>query len=338
MSEGRGGAIPPFVSVILPVRNEEAYIGRALDALLAQDYPDERTEILVVDGRSTDRTREIVEEIAARQAEPTIRIVDNPEEIAATALNRGLGEARGTIIARVDGHCEVGSGHLSTAVEIVTDGRADCVGGPVETVGETPTARAIAAAMASPFGVGDSAFRVNPERRGAVDTVPFPAFRRQVLDLAGPFDEELVRNQDDEYSFRLRKLGFRVLLEPRMKSRYYSRGTLGSLWSQYLQYGYWKVRVLQKHPAQMRWRHFVPGAFVLTLLLATTAAVWSPWPVVALVGLYLLAVGWATLDTARTFGVRRLWVLPAAFAALHVGYGTGFLAGLVRFAGRWRTP
>ena len=260
--------LPPFVSVILPVRNEEAYIRGALDSLLAQDYPPERTEILVVDGQSDDRTREIVETIANDRPDPAIRLVDNPERIAATALNRGLVEARGEIVARVDGHCEVQPGHLEAAVEALHADQADCVGGPVETVGETPTAKAIAAAMASRFGVGDSAFRVDPDRRAQVDTVPFPALRREVLEAAGPFDEELVRNQDDEYSFRLRKLGFRVLLEPRMRSRYFSRGTLRSLWSQYLQYGYWKVRVLQKHPAQMRWRHFVPPAFALALLSA----------------------------------------------------------------------
>lgn len=338
MSEGRNRAAPPFVSVILPARNEEAYIGRTLDSLLAQNHPSGRTEILVVDGHSSDRTREIVRHIAADHPEPVIRIVDNPKQIAAAALNCGVAEARGTIVARVDGHCEVNPDHLRVAVERLTDGDIDCVGGPIETVGETPTARAIAAAMASPFGVGDSAFRVDLTRRGAVDTVPFPAFRRSVLEAAGPFNEELVRNQDDEYSFRLRKLGFQVFLEPRMKSRYYSRGTLSSLWSQYLQYGYWKVRVLQKHPGQMRWRHFVAPTFVLALLIAALALKSSPWPFLVLMGSYFLASAWATLDTARRFRVRRAWVLPLAFAALHLGYGAGFLFGMARFAHLWRSP
>ncbi len=140
------------------------------------------------------------------------------------------------------------------------------VGGPLETVGESLTARAIAAAMSSRFGVGGSAFRLADSETQFTDTVAFPAYQRAVIDAAGPFDEELVRNQDDEYNYRLRKLGVKILLARDVRSQYFSRATLTKLWSQYFQYGYWKVRVMQKHPRQMQLRQFVPPLFVITLI------------------------------------------------------------------------
>ena len=198
--------------------------------------------------------------------------------------------------------------------------------------------RVVAAAMSSRFGVGGSAFRTGVAAPVLADTVPFPAYPREVLEAAGPFDEELVRNQDDEYNYRLRRAGRKLLLDPAMTSRYYSRASLRSLGRQYFQYGYYKVRVMQKHPRQMRARQFIPPAFVAGLLGSAVAA---PFHLVALLvfltfaGLYGVAVLVASI-ALRDEVPRRTWILlPLAFAALHLGYGSGFLLGLLRFSGRW---
>ncbi len=158
------------------------------------------------------------------------------------------------------------SSYVRRCVEHLLAGGVEAVGGPIETVGETDEAQAIALAMSSWFGVGGSGFRTVKDRATLVETVAFPAYTRQTVQRIGPFDEELVRNQDDEYNYRLLKHGGRILLSPDIRSRYYSRSSLRSLWRQYYQYGFWKVRVMQKHPRQMRWRQFVPPAFVATML------------------------------------------------------------------------
>ncbi|HXH25336.1 MAG TPA: glycosyltransferase family 2 protein [Vicinamibacterales bacterium] len=319
----------PRVSVVMPIRNEAAFIRRGLQAVLQQDYPAELVEVIVADGRSDDGTREIVGEIARQDSRVTL--LDNSGRIVATGLNQALQTATGDVIVRVDGHCEIAPDYVRRCVEHLAQGGVDGVGGPLETIGRTPTARAIAAAMSSRFGVGDSAFRTVKGRTQLVDTIAFPAYTREVLDRAGPFDVELVRNQDDEYNYRIRKMGGKLLLAADVRSRYYSRSTFASLWRQYFQYGYWKVRVLEKHPLQMRARQFVPPAFVLALASAVLAA---PWPggrvwAAAVAGTYLAANIAAALFVAASHG--RLLLAPrisAAFIVLHVSYGAGFLVGL----------
>lgn len=327
----------PFVTVIMPVRDEAAFIARSLGAVVAQDYPPERVEIIVADGMSTDGTREIVRSLQERHAR--LRLVDNTGRIAPTGLNAALRVARGEIIVRVDGHCEIAPDYVRRCVECLEREKVEGVGGPIETVGQTGTARAIAAAMSSSFGVGGSAFRTVNDRRMLVDSVAFPAYTRCAVERAGMFDEELVRNQDDEYNYRLRSLGGRLLLAPEIRSRYYSRGTLSSLRRQYFQYGYWKVRVMQKHPRQMSARQFAPPLFAAALLMLGAL---SPFYAAARLALaavacaYLAANLCASFLTARKNGWRLLPLLPATFATLHLAYGCGFLAGLIKFRNRWR--
>ena len=277
----------PFISVLMPVRNETAFIQRSLAAVLAQDYPRDRMEIVIADGLSTDGTREAIKAVQLRN--PNVILIGNPGKIVSTGLNAALRVAKGEIIIRVDGHCEIATDYVSRCVSHLADPNVDCVGGPLETIGETYPARAIAAAMSSSFGVGGSAFRVGTREAKFVDTVAFPGFRRETIQRAGPFDEELVRNQDDEYSYRVRKLGGRILLAPDIQSRYYSRASFRKLWKQYFQYGYWKVRVLQKHSRQMSARQFVPPLFVIALLLLCVTApffVVSKWSLIATAGAY----------------------------------------------------
>ena len=339
----------PFVSVLIPVRNEGDFIERSLGAVLAQRYPPERMEILVIDGMSEDDTRERVLDLAHKNPDHRVRILDNPRQIAPTALNRGLSEAVGEIVIRVDGHCEVGPDYLEHGVAHLLAGEADGVGGVLETVPANPQAAAISTAMSSIFGVGGSRFRTADRLTESqqVDTVAFPAYSREAIQRAGAFDEELVRNQDDEYNYRLRKLGGTILLVADMPSRYHTRATLRSLARQYFQYGMWKVRVLQKHPRQMKARQFAPALLVLAIGVSSVAALLEPAlglpPLLLLLGLYGSANLAASLIEGRRTSPGQTLRLPAVFSILHFAYGTGFLTGLVVFCRRWgdrqgRTP
>jgi succinoglycan biosynthesis protein ExoA len=328
----------PFVAVVMPVRNEARYVERSLSSVLNQDYPADRLEVIVADGMSTDGTRAIVAEWASR--DDRVRLIDNPKQIAPAGLNLAMSCARGSVVARVDGHCEIAHDYIRCAVARLLADSADGVGGPIDTVGETPVARTIAAAMSSKFGVGGSAFRTTKDRTVVVDTIAFPVYTREVIERAGAYDEELVRNQDDEYNYRLRKMGARLLLAAEVRSRYYSRSSIASVFRQYFQYGFWKVRVLQKHPRQMSPRQFVPPVFVAALggatFLVATPLGWLPLATV--LPAYGLAniVATQRVASGKHLGGQAL-LMPIVFAALHIGYGTGFLIGLVRFAARWRT-
>lgn len=326
----------PLLSVVMPVRNEGAFITRSLGSVVSQSYPADRVEIIVADGMSTDDTRPLVQEWARR--DPRISLIDNPGRIVSTGINRAIAVARGTIIVRIDGHCEIAPDYLERCVHHLSMESSTIVGGIVTTIGQTPTAKAIALAMSSSFGVGNSAFRTG--QLGAyIDTVAFPAYPRDILERAGPFDEELVRNQDDEYSYRLRKMGVRIKLAADIQSQYYSRTSLRRLCRQYFQYGYWKVRVMQKHARQMRPRQFAPPAFVAALLASAVVAPFQPWWALAFLtavgGLYGAANLVAAVLTARHGAWEALPYLPAAFACLHVSYGAGFLLGLAKFWNRW---
>lgn len=328
----------PFVSVIMPVRNEADFIGRSLKAVLQQQYPHERLEIIVADGLSTDET---IAQIAILHADADIpvRVVSNPERVAPTGLNRAIAAARGDIIVRVDGHCEIAPDYVANCVKYLHEGKAEGVGGPIETIGETLRAKAIAVAMSSNFGVGGSAFRCIKDREMYVDSVAFPGYKREIFETAGMFNEELVRNQDDEFNYRIRKMGGRILLAPDIRSRYFSRSSFKSLWRQYFQYGYWKVRVLQFHPKQMSLRQFVPVVFVASIFFSFVAGLFFPsarWGLIIILGLYLLADLAATLKSAPRINPAALPFVFLSFPILHLSYGAGFASGLFAFNRKWR--
>jgi glycosyltransferase involved in cell wall biosynthesis len=326
----------PSVTIIMPVRNEAAYIRRSLGSVLAQDYPPELIQIIIADGMSKDGTRSILDEYRARH--PNLEVVDNPSRIVPTGMNAALRLAKGKIVIRVDGHCEIAPDYVRRCVQHLMEDGVDGVGGSIETIGESLLSQAIAAAMSSHFGVGGSAFRTRSGHTLDVDTIPFPAYTRKIINLAGAYDEELVRNQDDEYNYRIRALGGKLLLSGSLRSRYYSRGNLVSLWRQYFQYGYWKVRVFQKHTRQMQARQFVPFIFLgglLLLLLISLIFHEMLYVGLSILLLYLVANLAASARTAARCGWRFLPVLPLIFATLHVSYGLGFITGLVKFSNRW---
>ena len=327
---------PSFsISIILPVRNEGVLLRNALDAVLAQDYSGS-IEILIADGMSSDNTREIIKEYQERHR--NIYLIDNPGMIVPTGMNAALRRAHGEMIVRVDGHCIIAADYVSRCVAHLSEESADGVGGPMETIGETPLAETIAVAMSSIFGVGNSAFRTQKGRTQYVDTVPFPAYTRAIIDKVGLYDEELVRNQDDEYNYRIREKNGKILLAADVTSKYYSRGSLSKLGKQYYQYGFYKVRVLQKHPAQMSLRQFVPPLFVFGLAAACLGALFSFYGVVLLemiVGFYFVANLVACLFISTKSGWRHFLMLPFIFSILHLSYGLGFWGGLLYYVNRW---
>lgn len=325
----------PFVSIIIPIRNDATYIERSLRAILAQDYPG-KMEILVADGISTDNTRSIIQDQSKESRFP-ITILDNPEKIVPTGMNIAIRHARGEIIIRVDGHCVISSNYVSNCVKHIQHSKVDGVGGAMASLGETTFAQAIAIGMSSHFGVGDSAFRTSTGKNMLVDTIPFPAYTRAIIEQAGLYDEELTRNQDDEYNYRILDLGGKLLLAKDVHSIYFNRTTLKGLWQQYFQYGFYKVRVLQKHPRQMSPRQFVPPVFVLALLLSSFLYLLPIFQFLSLVvpSLYLLVNLLASAYTAKKRGWYFFPYLPLIFAILHLSYGLGFLIGLFKFWNRW---
>jgi glycosyltransferase involved in cell wall biosynthesis len=327
----------PFVSVVIPMRNESAGIADLLASVQAQDYPAERFEILVVDGDSSDDSASVVQRIAAR--DPRVRLLHNPKRIVPSALNIAIRAARGEIIARVDGHTTLATDYLRIGVETLTRTGADNVGGRMDAIGGGWFGDAVADATASPAGVG-SYFHFGTEER-EVDTVYLGMWPRRVFERVGLFDEELVRNQDDEFNYRTRKLNGRIVLNPAMRSSYQNRQDVAHLLRQYFQYGEWKVRILQKHPAQMSWRHFVPPAFVAGMaLLAILAPAWRPaaWALRGAGSLYVLLVLVAALRQSAARGLRGVLATALALICVHVAWGAGFLSGLIKFADRWRKP
>lgn len=325
----------PVVSVLMPVRNEGAYLLQSLGAVLNQDYPPDLLEVIVADGMSTDETREIIQDFQG--AYPNLRLLDNLGLIVSKGLNAAIVEARGEVIVRVDGHTVIAPDYVRCCVEELRATGADNVGGRMVGVGEGDFARAVALATSHAFGVGGSRFHYSEERE-LVDTVYLGAWRRDVFDRIGLFDEELVRNQDDELNYRLRDHGGQVLLSPIIKSEYSVRSRPPKLFSQYFQYGFWKVRVMQKHPGQMRPSHFVPPLFALTLSSLTCLSLMFKAPRKLLgfvLCLYSIAVGVSTWDLSRRPDHSGLKHVPAVFPLLHMGYGFGFLWGIVRFHA-WR--
>lgn len=322
----------PLITVLMPVRNEEAHIRGAVQSVLTNGYPLESLELIAIDGQSDDRTRDILVEM--RQVS-SITVLDNPARIVPTAMNIGLAQAKGEIIFRLDGHAKYLPGYIQRVVSfLLAHPEVACAGGALRTMGENAVGKAITAAQTSPFGVGDSRFRL-AGYTGEVDTVAFGGYRREVFERIGGFDEELVRNQDDELNHRLRKAGMKVWMLGDITSIYVARGSYAKLWRQYFQYGFWKIRTMQKLGHVPTIRSVVPGVFAFSLLFSFLIMPVVHWPLFALTICYslFLILGWfhgkmqsIVLRTQKLF----------AIAIMHFSYGMGFWAGVLRFMFGWK--
>jgi glycosyltransferase involved in cell wall biosynthesis len=332
----------PKVSVIIPCLNEAKFIGPCLDSVLSGDFPSADMEVLVVDGNSEDGTGRIVDQYAQRHR--NVRQVPNPMRNTPCALNIGLAHSRGDVIIRLDAHALYPPGYITQLVDWLEKSGADNVGGVWETVpaGSGSTCRAIAIALSHPFGVGNSYFRIGSKEPRWVETVPFGCYRRQVFDRIGVFDEELLRNQDDEFNYRLLKHSGRILLIPDIVTRYYARDSFRRLWRMYFQYGLFKPLVIFKIGGVVRLRHAIPALLVCSVGLGALLAVFVRPLLIVPVALLLLyafaALLGAIAGTRRAAEglalVPKLWI---AFATIHWAYGLGFACGIGKLAGRrWR--
>ena len=321
----------PFVSVVLPVLNEERFIEACLTSVLTQDYPPDRYEVIVADGGSTDRTREIVSAIAARDAR--VRLIDNPGRMQAAGLNRAIAASTGDVIARQDGHAEWASDHLRRSVALLLATGADNVGGRQEAIGDGASERAIAHAMGSPFGVGGARFRYSEEEE-EMPTVFLGTFRRSAFERVGLFDEAYPPHEDYELNERIRSTGGRIIFSPDIRTRYHVRSGLTALGRQYYRYGRGKVRVARASPGVIRPYHLAAPALVLAIPVIAAMAVTGQGRRLAItgVGVYATACVIAGQVAARTepLGVRAR--TSAAFAVMHVAWGSGFWAGVLEGA------
>ena len=327
---------PDLATVVIPARNEEDFIGPCLDSVLEQDY--RNLEVLVVDGMSSDGTAARVADYAAR--DPRVRLLRNPLRIVPTGLNVAARSASGAWFVRIDAHAKVPPDYVRLAVDRLKTGRWGGVGGRKDGSGVNAVGDAIAAAMGSRFGVGDSVYHYGT-RVQTVDHIPFGAYRTELIRRLGGWNETFVVNQDFEFDYRIRRAGYDLLFDPALRIEWHSRQTIRDLFRQYHRYGKGKFRVMRAHPESVRPRHAAAPALVLLLAVAAAAATRRPRTAAALVAPYATAVATASAVTARRLddGKARAAV-PAAFAAMHVGWGLGFwdaatraLVGRVRAAG-----
>ena len=309
--------VPPLVSIVILCRNEEQHIARCLDSVLASDYPLERLEILVADGRSSDGTRPILVRYVALH--PTIVLLDNPPGTTPAGLNVAIRAASGDILIRIDAQVLYPPDYISRLVAGLQESGADTVGGVIVPVpaDDSPTAQAIAVGLSHRFGVG------NP--------VAFGCYRREIFDRIGMFDEELIRNQDDEFNFRLITQGGRVLQVPDILCRNFARYSFRQLGRMYYDDGYFKPLVARKAGRAMTVGQLIPAVLVGCLSSSAVLALWIPaarYLFALLAGSYALLVVLFAASAARSHGLRCASALTLVFPVLHFSYGSGLLQGI----------
>jgi glycosyltransferase involved in cell wall biosynthesis len=317
------------VSVIVPIRNEERYIQDCLQSLLRQTYPSARCEIIVLDGKSSDRSREIVDGLCREL--PHLYCIDNPAGTAPAAMNIGILHAKGDVIIRADGHTVYPDDYIENCVKYLDQSGADNVGGPLLTVPADNTlgARLVAAMLSNPFGVGDSRFRVS-SKEGFVETVPFGAFRREVFERVGMYNERLVRNQDNELNARIRRAGGKIYQTPALQTTYHPVAGFLQLLKQTYRNSQWHVFSVRENVKSMGLRHFAPAVFVVmcaVLIGGSPVSLVSAILLASLLAGYLLAGWYFAFSKSKSYGLGLRLLLPFACFCFHVSYGLGTLAG-----------
>lgn len=324
----------PCVSVIIPCRNEQVTIGDVLETLTLQTYPLTLVEVIVVDGLSTDGTREKVKEFIRKPSGLAVRLIDNPRLTIPAALNNGIAAAGGEIILRLDAHSFPSRSYIELSVKDLQAGKGANVGGiwKIKPGGEGWIPRSIALAAANPLGVGDAQYRIGGIA-GEVDTVPFGAFRKETAIRLGGYNESLLSNEDYEFNTRIRKSGGVIWFDPEISSEYIARKSWRELARQYWRYGYWKNRMLHLHPGTMRWRQALPPIFVAmiaVLIILSIGSEYARLTLATICGIYLASLIAASVNsTTRQKEIKLLIGIPISIATMHFSWGTGFLFGFM---------
>jgi len=319
----------PFVSVIVPMYNEERFITTCIDRLLAQDYPADKYEIIIIDGESSDASPVIMASLQQKNPDK-IQVHKNPMRITSKAWNIGIEHARGDIIALMSAHAEAPVNYISLCARYLQQEKVENVGGIMDTIGRGFWGESIAIGTSNPFGIGNSKHRYSD--KPTYDEAGWPgSYWKETLLSVGGFDENMPMNEDDDLNYRLQAQGMKMFLTPEIRVTYYCRDSLISLWKQYFKYGRWKVRVLQKYGKLTSWRHFIPPLFVMGLILSLVILLFFPdlWPIPLIILVpYLLLSAIITFRIAARRGAGFLLSLPLIFFILHLSYGVGFLSGL----------
>jgi len=321
------------ISIIIPAYNEEKFIADCLKSVYNQDYPKDEMEVIVVDGHSTDKTAEIV-----RREFPEVILLENPDKIVPISMNMGIKHAKGDYIVRLDAHAKYPTNYISDLIKYAKKYNTDNIGGNWITETKTKTSKswAIKTALSHKFGVGNSAFRVGATKPQIVDTVPFGCFKREVFERFGLYDERLERNQDIELNKRIKRGGGKILLVPEITCTYFARDTFSGLFKNNYKNGYWNILTVYytKNFSSLSKRHFVPLIFVLSLILPLLLAfinIKFLWLSVLSFSIYFLALLWVCLTITWRKPWRIIYLL-ASFFLLHISYGIGSLAGIIKIA------
>lgn len=320
-----------MLSVICPIYNEEKYIAKCIDSILAQDYPKDDLEVIFVDGMSKDRTREIVAEYTNKYA--FIRLIDNPARIVPPAMNIGIRASKGDIIIRLDAHAIFPSNYFSELVKNLIALEAENVGGVCRTlpVDDSLVSQSIAAVLSSSFGMGNSHFRIGASNVMEVDTVPFGCFHRSLFERIGYFDEELIRNQDDEFNGRIIKNGGKIYLLPQLVIDYYARDKVHKVWKMFYQYGLFKPLVNRKLGSPATTRQFFPLLFVLGLVIGPIISLFYLPLFYVYFSVLILYFGLATYFSAtHTKNIKRILLQVWIYFVVHFAYGWGYARGIIK--------
>lgn len=317
------------ISVICPTLNEEKYIVACIDSLEQQDIEKAEIEVIFVDGLSTDRTRDIIK--AHQKYHIWMKLIDNPKRIVPCAMNIGIKNAKGNIIIRIDAHATFPANYISELVRNLKSLNADNVGALIETlpVNESIEAKSIATALSSSFGMGNSYFRVGAKKIMEVDTVPFGCFRREVFDKIGLYDEELIRNQDDELNARIIKNGGKIFLLPHLVIKYFARDSIKKTRKMFYQYGLYKPLVNKKLGSPATIRQFFPLLFVLGIFCGFILSFIHPvfiYIYVSTLLIYLMCAIYFGMKDSKDR--KEIFYLPYVYANIHTAYGWGYLVGI----------
>ena len=324
----------PKVSIIIPCYNESTTIPLLLDALIDQTYPLDIMDVIIADGGSTDGTRRVISNWQDQHPTLNISVIPNPKRSIPAALNCAIRAATGDIIIRLDAHSKPNLDYVKRVVFLLEDGQAENVGGvwDIQPSSKHWISQSIAQAAAHPIGVGDARYRFS-EKPAYVDTVPFGAFYRTLIDKVGLFDETLLTNEDYEFNTRIRQHGGKIWLDPQIQAVYYARGNLKALARQYWRYGYWKWHMLRRYPETLRWRQALPPLFILTLLASGVFAIFFRpflWLFLALIAIYTAVLLLTGLQLALKHHEPRFIIgVPLAIACMHFSWGSGFLWGII---------
>jgi glycosyltransferase involved in cell wall biosynthesis len=308
------------VSVILPILNEERDLNQCITAILQQDYPAD-IEIILALGPSIDKTTIIAEKLSA--ADKRIKLVNNPSGQTATGLNLAIKMSSYEILCRIDGHSEISSTYIKTAVEIMNNQGAVNVGGLMFADGNKGLQRTIAQAMRSKLGVGSSKFHTGGSA-GESETVYLGTFKKSAVIAAGGFDERYIRAQDWELNHRLRKNGGLIWFDPRLVVTYRPRNTFRKLAKQYFQYGRWRRVITRQHQNTVNFRYLAPPIAVLVILLSIFFAVLINPVFITPIFIYFasLVVGGIFIGQKITDKL----LMPLVLATMHISWGIGFIS------------